>query len=68
MAQDGLAQTMRPAHTMLDGDVIFALSTGTKKADVSTIGAFAAEVMAQAILRGVQMAKSAGGLPGLSET
>ncbi len=64
MAQDGIARTIRPAHTMLDGDVIFALSTGTKKADVSIIGAFAAEVMAQAILRAVKMAKAAGGLPG----
>ena len=68
MAQDGIARTIRPAHTMLDGDVIFALSTGTKKADVSIIGAFAAEVMAQAILRAVKMAKPAGGLPGLYET
>lgn len=66
MAQDGLARTIRPAHTMLDGDVIFALSSGTRKSNVSTIGAFAAEVMSQAILRAVQMAKAAGGLPGLS--
>jgi L-aminopeptidase/D-esterase-like protein len=66
MAQDGFARTVRPAHTMLDGDVIFALSTGSKKADVSIIGAFAAEVMAQAVLRAVKMAKPAGGLPGLS--
>jgi L-aminopeptidase/D-esterase-like protein len=50
---------------MLDGDVIFALSTGTRKADVSTIGAFAAEVMAVAILRAVRMAAPAGGLPGI---
>ncbi len=68
MAHDGLARTVRPAHTMLDGDTIFALSTSTKKADVSTVGAFAAEVMAEAILRAVKMAKPAGGLPGLSET
>ena len=67
MAQDGIARTIRPAHTMLDGDVIFALSTGTKKANISTIGAFAAEVMAQAILRAVKMAKAAGGLPGLGK-
>jgi L-aminopeptidase/D-esterase-like protein len=66
MAHDGLARTISPAHTMLDGDAIFALSTGTKQADVSTVGAFAAEVMAQAILRAVKMAKPAGGLPGLS--
>ena len=68
MAHDGLARTTRPAHTMLDGDTIFALSTGTKKADVSTVGAFAAEVIAQAILRAVRMAKSVGGVPGLRET
>ncbi|HSM71850.1 MAG TPA: P1 family peptidase, partial [Anaerolineales bacterium] len=65
MAQDGIARTIRPAHTMLDGDVIFALSTGNRKADVTSVGAFAAEVMAQAIVRGVQMAGEAGGLPGL---
>ena len=64
MAQDGVARAIRPAHTMLDGDVIFALSTGAVKADVSTVGAFAAEVMAQAIVRAVKMASPAGGLPG----
>lgn len=68
MAQDGLARTIRPAHTMLDGDVTFALSTGNRKADVSTIGAYAAEVMAEAIVRAVKLAKSAGGLPGLNHS
>ena len=68
MAQDGFARTIRPAHTMLDGDVIFALSTGSRKTDVSTVGAYAAEVMAEAILRAVKMAKSAGGLPGLNNS
>lgn len=67
MAQDAIARTVRPAHTMLDGDVIFALSTGTRKADISTIGAFAAEVMGEAILRAVKMAASASGLPGLQK-
>lgn len=67
MAQDGITRAIRPAHTMLDGDVIFALSTGTKKADVSTLGAFAAEVMAEAIVRSVKTAKSAGGVVGLGE-
>ena len=65
MAHDGLARSIRPAHTMLDGDTIFALSTGKKKSDVTTIGVFAAEAMAQAILRAVKMAAPAGGLPGL---
>ncbi len=68
MAHDGIARSIRPAHTMLDGDTIFALSTGTKQADVSIIGTFAAETMAQAIIRAVKMAKSAGGLPGLNQT
>jgi L-aminopeptidase/D-esterase-like protein len=63
MAHDGLARTVRPAHTMLDGDTIFALATGQKKADVSTVGAFAAEALAQAIVRAVKAAKPAGGLP-----
>jgi L-aminopeptidase/D-esterase-like protein len=67
MAHDGLARTIRPAHTMFDGDTIFALSTGQRKSNVSTVGAFAAEVMAEAIVRAVKMAKSAGGLPGLNK-
>jgi len=66
MAQDGVARTIRPAHTLLDGDTIFALATGAKKADVSTVGAFAAEVIAGAIVRAVQKAAPAGGLPGLA--
>jgi len=65
MAQDGLARTVRPAHTMLDGDTIFALSTGKRKADVNIVGAFAAEVCARAIVHAVQRAGPAGGLPGL---
>ncbi len=63
MAHDGLARTVRPAHTMVDGDTIFALSTGERPADVSTIGAFAAEAFAQAVLRAVRTARPAGGLP-----
>lgn len=67
MAQDGLARAIRPAHTMLDGDTIFALATGKKEVDPTTVGAFAAEVMAQAILRAAQKAAPAGGLPGLNK-
>jgi L-aminopeptidase/D-esterase-like protein len=65
MAQDGLARAVLPAHTMLDGDTVFALATGGKPADVSLVGACAAEVMALAIVRAVQAAAPAGGLPGL---
>ncbi len=64
MAHDGLARTIRPAHTMFDGDTIFALATGKKTTDVNIVGAFAAEVMANAILRAVEFATEAGGLPG----
>jgi L-aminopeptidase/D-esterase-like protein len=65
MAGDGVARAIRPAHTMLDGDTTFALSTGNLKSDVSTIGTFAAEATSRAILRAVKLAASAGGLPGL---
>jgi L-aminopeptidase/D-esterase-like protein len=65
MAQDGLARTIRPAHTMFDGDTIFALSTGKIAADVNVVGAFAAEAFAQAVLRAVRAARPAGGLPAL---
>jgi L-aminopeptidase/D-esterase-like protein len=63
MAHDGLARVIRPAHTMLDGDTLFALSTGNKRADVTSLGAFAAEAVALAILRAVKTAAPAGGLP-----
>jgi L-aminopeptidase/D-esterase-like protein len=63
MAQDGVARAVRPSHTMLDGDTIFALSTGGLAADTNIVGAFAAEVFAQAILHAVRAAQPAGGLP-----
>jgi len=67
MAQDGLARAIRPAHTMLDGDTIFALSTGRIHADISLVGAFAAEAFAQACVNAARSAASAGGLPGLAD-
>jgi L-aminopeptidase/D-esterase-like protein len=67
MAHDGLARTVRPAHTMLDGDTLFALSTGKKNADVNLIGAYAAEVVAGAIVGAVGAAESAGGIPAASD-
>ncbi len=56
MAHDGLARAIRPAHTMYDGDTIFALSTGDRAADANLVGALAAEVFAEAIVRGVRAA------------
>jgi L-aminopeptidase/D-esterase-like protein len=67
MAQDGLARAIRPAHTMLDGDTIFALATGARRANVNVVGAYAAEAVAEAILRAVREAGPAGGLPSSAE-
>ncbi len=63
MAHNGLALTIRPAHTMLDGDTVFALATGKKKADVNLVGAFSVHVVAQAVVNAVLAAAPAGGLP-----
>jgi L-aminopeptidase/D-esterase-like protein len=61
MAHDGLARAIYPAHTMGDGDTIFALATGAvANSDVSRIGALGADVMAEAIVRAVRAAE---GLP-----
>ncbi len=60
MAQDGLAQVIRPAHTMYDGDTVFSLATQQVDADVNVVGAFAAEVTASAIRAGVRDAVSLG--------
>ena len=63
MAQDGVARTVRPAHTLFDGDTLFALATGEKRADVNLVGAYAAEVVAEAIARAARAAEGAGDLP-----
>jgi L-aminopeptidase/D-esterase-like protein len=63
MAQDGLAQAIRPAHTLFDGDTLFALATGEIAANPTVIGAFAAEVTAAAIRKAVREAVSMGGVP-----
>ena len=68
MAHDGMARAIRPAHTMLDGDVIFALATGKREpGDVTSVGAVAAEVLAEAIVRAVQQADSLGGIPAVRD-
>jgi L-aminopeptidase/D-esterase-like protein len=63
MAQNGIARTVRPAHLMLDGDTLFALATGDERADVNLVGAYAGEVVAEAVVRAVKAAEGAGGLP-----
>jgi len=54
MAQDGYARTMRPAHSMFDGDTIFALATGKVRADVNVIGLVAAKVVERAVIAAVK--------------
>jgi L-aminopeptidase/D-esterase-like protein len=67
MAQDGLARTIRPAHTLFDGDTLFALATGRVPAGGTLVGAYAAEVVAQAIVRAARTATAAGGLPSATD-
>ena len=68
MAHDGLARSINPVHTMTDGDTLFALATGASglPGNVTLIGALAAEVMAQAVLRAVRAATRLSG-PGLPD-
>lgn len=64
MAHNGLARAIRPAHTMFDGDTIFALATGQgPAADLNLIGALAAEATAAAIVEAVEQAGSLAGVP-----
>jgi L-aminopeptidase/D-esterase-like protein len=77
-AQDGLAHTIRPAHTPVDGDTVFALATGAvqvppsqkvpaamspETALLTAIGAAAADCLARAVLVGVLAAESIAGIP-----
>lgn len=65
MAHDGLARAIRPAHTMVDGDAIFVLSTakGEETEDATIIGSIAAEVVATAIVRAATQAETLAGIP-----
>ena len=65
MANDGYARAISPAHTPGDGDTIFSLATGSwdGTANYGTVGALAAEAMAEAVVRAAVMATSSNGLP-----
>ncbi|MEB3023844.1 P1 family peptidase [[Mycobacterium] crassicus] len=77
-AQDGLARTIRPAHTPVDGDTVFALATGAVEVPplpgtpdamspetglVTLVGAAAADCMARAVLVGLLAADPVAGIP-----
>jgi len=65
MAHDGLARAIAPAHGPFDGDTIFVLATGvqTDEADLLTVGALAADAVAEAIVRAVHAATGIPGYP-----
>jgi L-aminopeptidase/D-esterase-like protein len=65
LAQRGLITTVRPVHTRFDGDVVFAIATGSSPAEVTleTLGVLAARALERAVLRAVLDASAAGGLP-----
>ncbi len=65
-AHTGLARAVRPSHTSVDGDTMFALSTGSSRADLLVLEAAAADAVAEAILRSVRAARTLGGVPGLA--
>jgi len=67
MAHDGMARAIRPVHTQMDGDLVFALSVGKKRADVNSLGTAAAEAAAEAIVRAVETAQGLGGVPSCQE-
>ena len=72
MANAGLAQAVRPAHTPFDGDTVFALATGAHEAAVTPalqalLGGMGATALARAIVRGVEEAEGLGGVPSVRE-
>ncbi|MCL2767682.1 MAG: P1 family peptidase [Synergistaceae bacterium] len=64
MAHNGFARSLRPAHTMFDGDTIFALSVGDIEADVNVIGVLAVKTMERAIRSAALHSENAYGLRG----
>lgn len=58
MAHNGYGRTMRPAHSMFDGDTIFTVSTGEIDVDVNVVGFLAANVMENAIINAIKNSNS----------
>ena len=69
MAHDGYARAIYPSHLTVDGDAIFALSTGTRpgSTDLNQLGALAADAMAEAIVRAVRAATGVPGYPAVRD-
>ena len=69
MADDGFAKAISPSHTTGDGDTVFSLATGRweGEANVTIIGALAADAMAEALVRAVSLAETSHGVPSARE-
>ena len=67
LAQHGFVKGLSPAHTLYDGDTIFAVSTGTQTADPMQLGIVAADLVAESLSAAVKAAHSLGGVPGLGD-
>jgi L-aminopeptidase/D-esterase-like protein len=63
MAHDGLARTIYPVHTTVDGDIVFAAGTGEVEAAPDIVGAWGARVIEEAIVRAVRAAEGLHGVP-----
>lgn len=63
IAHSGLAKVISPLHSTFDGDLIFAISYGKKKADVNTIGLLGEEALMESVKRGVMKADGFGVIP-----
>jgi L-aminopeptidase/D-esterase-like protein len=66
MSHNGLAKTIQPAHTMMDGDTLFCLATQDRKADVNLVGALAVEAVSQAVMNAVLFAEKVGNLESIT--
>lgn len=63
VSHNGLARAVSPCHTMVDGDLIFALSYGNVQSHIDAVGVAAQDVVAAAIRSAVRHAKSIAGIP-----
>lgn len=67
MAHDGLARAIVPIHTPHDGDTLFTLSVGEETADLTLLGALAAEVCTAAVRDAVRSSQGLAGVPSSEE-
>ncbi|MGI6776818.1 MAG: P1 family peptidase, partial [Acetivibrionales bacterium] len=67
MAHNGYGRTIRPAHSMYDGDTVFAMATGKVEADINVVGMLAARAVEHAVIRAVKTATPLHGFKTCSE-